>query len=154
MSNKRFRFEHSHDLPDWWVVTDLINKVVIRFRDADYNNSQKISFLDDDAAGLGAAHLATIVKEIGEYIVRYHGSAAFGQPYGYEYTDDEQLCIYRRKHPRWRLLIDDNTNNAALASSLCKAAEWLTKGQDYERVQRRQEDGCAHPEDDELSRGY
>ena len=68
------------------------------------------------------------MRELGEWVVKYHSSKCFNQPYGIEYSeDDTKMYLYRRKSPKWRLEIQDNINKKELADSLRKAAEWIIK---------------------------
>lgn len=123
----KYILEKSKDLPGWWVFTDIENLVVVKFEDGKFNETQQVSFLDDDAAQLGASRLARIMREIGDYIVRYHSDIAFSRPYGLIYDIEDNLYMYCRKAPVWRIKVPDGTNLHALAASLSKAAEWLRK---------------------------
>ena len=114
------------------VLIDKEHGVIITFEDGLFNESQRITLLED--VHLTAGQLANIMQEIGEWAVRHHSSKCFKQPYGIEFSEDETECyLYRRKPPRWRLKIQDHVDNAHLASSLKKAAEWLLKGKNYGR---------------------
>ena len=127
---ERFRLEKSQDQQGLWVLTDTENLIVIKFEDGKFNDTQKTSFINDDAVDkLGAQGLARVMREMGEYMVKYHGDVAFSQPYGFKYSEDEEeLYLYRRKFPAWELrVINDNISNRELANSLKKAAEWLSK---------------------------
>lgn len=112
--------------PNKWVLTDKGNGIVVTFEDGAFNSTQKTTMLDDTS--LTANELATAMRELGEWAVRYHSSKCFNQPYGVEYSeDDTKMYLYRRKSPKWRLEIQDNVDKKELANSLRKAAEWLTK---------------------------
>lgn len=112
--------------PNKWVLTDKENGVIITFEDGKFNETQKVTLLDD--THLTANDLAKVMREMGEWVVRYHSSKCFNQPYGVEYSEnDAKMYLYRRKSPKWRLEIQDNINKKELADSLRKAAEWLTK---------------------------
>ena len=112
--------------PNKWVLTDTENGVVITFEKGKFNETQKVTMLDDTR--LTANELAKVMRELGEWAVRHHGSKCFSQPYGVEYSeDDTKMYLYRRKSPKWRLEIMDNVDKAHLADSLRKAAEWITK---------------------------
>ncbi len=122
----------SQDLPEWWVLTDTDNEIVVRFKDKDFNGTQKVTPLNDDSTTLakvgGAQGYARVMREIGEYMVRYHGDIAFKQPYGWKYSEgDEKLIFYRNKYPEWELCLLSDTDKQTLATSLRKAAEYLTK---------------------------
>lgn len=123
----KYRLEKSKDLPGWWAFTDLENLVVIRFEDGKYNETQRVSCLKDDMANLGALAIAKIMREMGDYIVRYHSDIAFSHPYGFVYDAEDNLYLYRRKSPKWRLLIEEQTDTKTLSDSLKKAGEWLSK---------------------------
>ncbi|WP_424785723.1 DNA breaking-rejoining protein [Prevotella pallens] len=112
--------------PNKWVLTDKENGVIITFEDGKFNETQKVTLLDDTR--LTANELAKVMRELGEWIVRHHGSKCFNQPYGIEYSeDDTKMYLYRRKSPKWRLEIQDNVDKKNLADSLRKAAEWIMK---------------------------
>ena len=112
--------------PNKWVLTDTTNKIVVTFEDGLFNETQKVTMLDDSKRT--ANELAKVMRELSEWVVRYHGSKCFSQPYGVEYNeDDTKMYLYRRKSPKWRLEIQDNVDKKNLADSLRKAAEWLLK---------------------------
>lgn len=112
--------------PNKWVLTDRENGVVITFKDGAFNSTQKVTMLDD--THLTANELAKVMRELGEWAVKYHSSKCFNIPYGIEYSeDDTKMYLYRRKSPKWRLEIQDNINKKELADSLRKAAEWIMK---------------------------
>lgn len=118
--------------PNKWVLTDKENGIVVSFKDGLFNETQKVTLLDD--THLTANELAKAMQELGEWVVRYHSSKCFSQPYGVEYSeDDAKMYLYRRKSPKWRLEIQDSANKRVLADSLRKAAEFLIKGNRYER---------------------
>lgn len=112
--------------PNKWVLTDTANKIVVTFEDGAFNSTQKVTMLDDTQ--LTANELAKVMRELGEWAVKYHSSKCFNIPYGIEYSeDDTKMYLYRRKSPKWRLEIQENIDKKNLADSLRKAAEWLTK---------------------------
>lgn len=113
--------------PNKWVLTDTTNKIVVTFEDGAFNSTQKVTLLDDTR--LTSNELAKAMREMGEWVVRYHSSKCFNQPYGVENSedDDAKMYLYHRKSPKWRLEIQENIDKKNLADSLRKAAEWLTK---------------------------
>lgn len=122
----KYIIQKSSTLPNGWVLTDKENGIVVTFEDGEFNETQKVTPLED--VNHTPQELAHIMRELGEWVVRHHGSKCFKQPYGIEYSEDDSTCfLYRRKSPRWRLKIQDNVDKNNLASSLKKAAEWLTK---------------------------
>ena len=130
----RFILQTSQDLPGWWVLTDTENDIVVKFKDKDFNGTQKVTPLNDDSVILAKAGraqgFARVMREIGDYVARHHGDIAFKQPYGWKYSeDDEELIFYRNKSPKWELHLLTDTNKETLASSLRKAAEFVIKGE-------------------------
>lgn len=127
----RFSLAPSSEHPDWWVLADTENNIVIRWQEHRFNDTQKVSVLNDtEITEHTATDLARIMREMGDYIARHHGGIAFDTPFGFEYSeDDTELYLCRYKSPRWRMKLQDaqTTNNAQLATSLRKAAEFLTK---------------------------
>lgn len=122
----KYIIQQSSTHPNKWVLTDTTNKIVVTFEDGAFNSTQKVTMLDDTR--LTANELAKVMRELGEWVVKYHSSKCFNQPYGIEYSeDDTKMYLYRRKSPKWRLEIQDNINKKELADSLRKAAEWITK---------------------------
>jgi hypothetical protein len=112
--------------PNKWVLTDKDNGIVVTFEDGAFNSTQKVTMLDDTR--LTANELAKVMRDLGEWAVRYHSSKCFNQPYGIEYSeDDTKMYLYRRKSPKWRLEVQDDMDKKELANSLRKATEWLTK---------------------------
>lgn len=129
---KKFIIQKSSTRPDGWVLTDTENKVVITFEDGLFNESQKVTLLEDSSAT--AEELAHIVGAMGEWAARHHGSKCFRKTYGYEVSeDDTKRYLYRRRYPRWRMEIEEKRVTAeSLATSLRKAAEFLIKRNRYE----------------------
>lgn len=129
----KFIIQQSSTQPNGWVLTDTENKVVITFQDGQFNESQKVTLLEDSTAT--AEELAHIVGAMGEWAARHHGSKCFNRTYGYELSeDDSKTYLYRRNYPRWRLeLQEEKVTAESLASSLRKASEFLIKGNRNER---------------------
>ena len=125
-NNMKYVMQKSSTHPNGWVLTDKENGIVVTFEDGNFNDTQKVTPLEN--VHHTPEKLAQIMRELGEWVVRHHGSKCFNQPYGIEYSEDNTKCfIYRKKSPQWRLEIMDNVDKVHLADSLRKAAEWLTK---------------------------
>lgn len=131
----RYRIEKSEREPGWWVLTDTENLVVIRFQDRAFNETQRVSVLEDSPLrGADAAReMARVMREMGDWVAAHHGSKCFSCPYGYERSeDDRHLYLYRNKPPMWRLEIPFDFDELKLANSLTKAGAWL-KNAKYRR---------------------
>ena len=126
----KYKLTKSSERPGWWVLADTVNNIVIQFEEHLYNDTQKVSVLDDTEITEHTANdLARIMREMGDYVARHHGGIAFDTPFGFEYSeDDTELFFCRYKSPRWRMQIQENEIGIrALTNSLRKAAEYLNK---------------------------
>jgi len=114
--------------PNSWVLTDTENGVVIVFEDGRFNETQKVTMLED-APKLSPTDLAQILRKLGKWGARHHGSKLFKNVYGFEYSeDDKHLYLYRKNPPRWRMELENGVEDKRkLASTLNKAAEYITK---------------------------
>ena len=120
--------QQSSTQPNSWVLTDTENSVVIVFEDGRFNETQKVTMLED-APKLSPIDLARIVRKLGEWGARHHGSKLFKNVYGFEYSEDNKhLYLYRKNPPRWRMELENDVEDTRkLAPTLNKAAEFLTK---------------------------
>lgn len=58
-----------------WVLTDTENGVVITFEQGKFNDTQKVTLLEN--TNKTAKELAKILKEIGEWAVEHHSDKLF-----------------------------------------------------------------------------
>lgn len=126
----RYRLEQSKDLPGWWVLTDLEYNVVLRFEEHKYNETQKITFLDDTATRGGLSHVeaARIMKEMADYLLAHYPRIALPLPvYEFSKIDDGKTFLLRNKFPRLRVEIVDECTNVNLAAALKKAGEYVKR---------------------------
>ena len=133
----KYKLEKSTQQPGYWVLTDTENLVVIVFEEHKFNETQKITLLEESELIKEpdcANKIAKIVREMGDYLAKHHGGVAFKIVYGLEYSEDNSSLFLCRYHtPKWRLEILENTDKNKLATSLKKAAEWLTKNENNNR---------------------
>lgn len=129
----RFLLQQSNTQLNGWVLTDTLHGVVITFIEGDFNGSQKVTMLEDRPTDTyNTNELARILREMGDWMSKYHGSVCFKQPFGFEYGENnEHLYFYRNKPPKWRMELHEEIDENRLASSLRKAAEFLLKRKDY-----------------------
>lgn len=129
---KRFRLEKSQDLPGWWVLTDTENLVVLKFKEHEYNESQQITFLNEDKSvieKLGAQGIAQILREMGNYMFTHWYSIALPTPVFEFRKDDEndRMLLIRNKFPKFTLEIQDDCDLKQLSDALKAAGEFVTK---------------------------
>lgn len=69
--NNRFKLERSQNLPGWWVLTDLINLIVVKFKEHEFNETQQTTILEESMFTNRkdcSKELAHIMSEIGNYV--------------------------------------------------------------------------------------
>lgn len=129
---KRFRLEKSQDLPGWWVLTDTENLVVLKFKEHEYNESQQITFLNEDKSvieKLGAQGIAQILREMGDYMFTHWYSIALPTPV-FEFRQDDEndrMLLIRNKFPKFTLEIQDDCDLKQLSDALKAAEEFVMK---------------------------
>ena len=70
----KYKLEKS-ETPGWFVVTDTENLVVIRFKEHEFNETQKVTLIDEDAVNLMA--LPRIMREMGDWLAAHHIDKVF-----------------------------------------------------------------------------
>lgn len=66
----RYKFEPSEN-PNHWVATDIENKIVCVFEHKKFNETQKITMLDDFDAN-NYMQLAKYMRELGDWLTENH----------------------------------------------------------------------------------
>lgn len=131
----RFKLEPSTEKEGWWVLTDTENLVVLRFEQHKFNETQTVSVLNEEdfmsLPGSPAVRMATVMREMGDWMFRCHYSIAMPMPV-YEWREHEEsgnVYLLRNKYPRLAIKIDEEeTNIQDIADALRKAAEFVLKG--------------------------
>lgn len=60
----------------WWVCTDTVNNIVCKFKEHDFNNTSKFTFLDD-VEHPDALAIARIMREFGDWLGKNHSDKIF-----------------------------------------------------------------------------
>jgi len=97
--NNRFRLEKSTRSKDGWVLTDIDNLVVIRFKEHQYNETQKISILKESELANkedAATIMAKIMREMGDYMATNHYCIAM--PYNHRIAIGQRIKELRVKN--------------------------------------------------------
>lgn len=72
MEDERFLLQESKEL-NYWICTDKINKIVIKFKHKMFNQNQKVTPLEDfDFEKIGVTGIARILQEIGDWLNENH----------------------------------------------------------------------------------
>lgn len=61
--------------PEWWVLTDTENLVVLKFQEHKFNDTQMATMLED--CQLTALQLARIMREMGDWMAAHHINLVF-----------------------------------------------------------------------------
>lgn len=129
---RRFVLEKSQDLPGWWVLTDTENLVVVKFKEHEFNESQKVTFINDDQSvieNLGAQGIARVLREMGEYMFSHWYSIALPTPV-FEFRQDEEkdrMLLIRNNFPKLTIEINDTCDLKQLSDALKDAGEFSNK---------------------------
>lgn len=139
---RRFILEKSQDLPGWWVLTDTENLVVLKFKEHEYNESQQITFLNEDKSvveKLGSQGIAQVLREMGDYMFTHWYSIALPTPV-FEFRQDDEndrMLLIRNKFPKFTLEIQDDCDLKQFSDALKAAGEFVIKFKNqYGRNQR------------------
>ena len=76
----RYELKKSTEKSNWWVCTDIQNLVVCKFEMHKFNETQKVSIIEESPImvnNLGALGIAKILKEMGDWLVVNHPNIVF-----------------------------------------------------------------------------
>lgn len=128
----RFKLEKSQDLPGWWVLTDTKSFVVVKFKEHEFNETQKITHLDNDQEvirKLGPQGIARVLREMGDYMFTHWYSIAMPTPV-FEFREDDEngrTLLLRNKFPKLTIEINDDCDLKQLSDALKAAVEFVNK---------------------------
>lgn len=128
----RFKLEKSQDLPHWWVLTDTENLIVCKFEEHKFNETQRVSVLEDGkfTSDTNCANkLAHIMAEMGDYMFSHWYSIAFPTPV-FEFKQDDEndrFLLIRNKFPKFTIEIQDDCDLKQLSDALKTAGEFISK---------------------------
>lgn len=130
--NKRFKLEKSRELPDWWVLTDTENLIVCKFKEHEYNETQRVSVIEDSKFANNpncANELAHIMSEMGDYMFSHWYSIALPTPvFEFRQDDDnDRMLLIRNKFPKFTIEIQDDCDLKQLSDALKSAGEFVIK---------------------------
>lgn len=130
--NKRFKLEKSQSLPGWWVLTDTENLIVCKFKEHEFNETQKITILEESKFinKINCANeIAHIMSEMGDYMFSHWYSVALPTPV-FEFRQDDEndkLFLIRNKFPKFTIEIQDDCDLKQLSDALKSAGEFVIK---------------------------
>lgn len=70
----KYKLEKSKEQQGWWVVTDTINMIVVKFQEGKFNETQKVTLLNgDDVASMeDAMKQVKALREMADWLVKNH----------------------------------------------------------------------------------
>lgn len=113
-------------------MTDTENLVVVKFKEHEFNESQKVTFINDDQSvieNLGAQGIARVLREMGEYMFSHWYSIALPTPV-FEFRQDEEkdrMLLIRNNFPKLTIEINDTCDLKQLSDALKDAREFSNK---------------------------
>lgn len=128
----RYKLERSTH-PDWWVLTDMDALVVIQFEEHRFNETQKVTILEDSKFNGNpeyvASELARVLAAMGDYMYSHWYSIAMPTPTFELREDDEgkRLLLIRNKFPKFTIEIQDTCDKNELSGALRAASEYIRK---------------------------
>lgn len=131
MGKCRFKLEKSQD-PGWWVLTDTENLIVCKFEEHKFNETQRISVLEDSKFTSDencANKLAHIMAEMGDYMFSHWYSIALPTPV-FEFRQDDEndrFLLIRNKFPKFTIEIQDDCDLKQLSDALKASGEFVSK---------------------------
>lgn len=128
----RFRLEKSKNQGGWYVLTDTENLVVIRFKEHEFNETQEVTFLENEDAvirRLGVRGIARVLREMGDYMfTRWYGIALPTPVFEFREDDEnDRMLLIRNSFPKLTIEINDTCNLKQLSDALKAAGEFVAK---------------------------
>lgn len=70
----KYKLEKSKEQQGWWVVTDTINMIVVKFQEGKFNETQKVTLINgDDVASMeDAMKQVKALREMADWLVENH----------------------------------------------------------------------------------
>ncbi len=73
---ERFNLQPSKETAGYWVLTDTKNKLVCKFKEHEFNDTQEFKFYEEPDE-TNPATLAQVMREIGDWVVHNHSDIVF-----------------------------------------------------------------------------
>ena len=132
MGYNRFKLEKSTQQSGWRVLTDTENLVVVKFEEHRFNETQKVTVLEDSIFADKddcAQELARVMSEMGDYMFAHWYSIAMPTPV-FEFREDDEndrLLLFRNKFPKLVVEIHDDCDVKQLSDALRAASEFVKR---------------------------
>ena len=125
----RFKLEKSKTDEGWWVITDTENLVVIKFKEHMFNETQKVSIIDEDKlkrSGNMANTLSRIMSEMGDYMFTHYYSIALPTP-SFEFREDDEgdIFLLHNYFPKFKVKIEEACDLSDLSKAFKCAGDFV-----------------------------
>ncbi len=113
-------------------MTDTDNLIVCKFKEHEFNETQRITILDESKFVSNpncANELAHIMAEMGDYMFSHWYSIALPTPV-FEFRQDDEndrLLLIRNKFPKFTMEIQDDCDLKQLADSINAGGEFVKR---------------------------
>lgn len=77
----RYLLQKSKEDPLWWVLTDTETEIVCRFKEGEFNETQKVTLINDDS-DYDLMKLPRIMADMAEWLRENHYEIIFSSPQG------------------------------------------------------------------------
>lgn len=85
---EQYLLQSSQSVSGHWVLTDVLNGVVVTFEECRFNETQKVTFLND--MSLSAVEVASILRTMSDWLLKHHPEVLF------EVKDENRSSVNRR----------------------------------------------------------
>lgn len=70
----KYKLEKSKEQQGWWVVTDTINMIVVKFQEGKFNETQKVTLLNgNEVSSMDyAMKQVKALREMADWLVKNH----------------------------------------------------------------------------------
>ena len=111
----RFKIEKSIQNENWWVLTDLQYKVMMRFEHQNYRNTLEVAVMEDSVLSTGIIPdleeaKKKVLRDMECYLMTRHFNKA-NKPAAFEFRYNDELgkwTIVREKYPAITVILEDD----------------------------------------------
>lgn len=110
LNTSQFLLQKSKD-NGYWVITDTIRNIVVKFKEHEFNNTQKCTYLYN-TKNINAVEFASALREIGEYLMLNYSNNIINNRINYIFFNNEFWSVntdtkpYRIPEPVWLNILD------------------------------------------------
>lgn len=123
----RFKIEKSIQNENYWVLTDLQYKVMMRFEHQNYRNTLEVAVMEDSVLNMAIITepeeaKKKIIRDMECYLMTRHFNKAC-KPAAFEFRYNDELgkwMIVREKYPAITVILEEDCRVLDIDKNLCK----------------------------------